>query len=224
MKRSKRSLENREKAGFKIASLDAGLDLLASIKSAKFDESVDLHISLDIDPKQADQQIRGTMLLPHGTGDSPNIAVVADGKNAEEAKEAGAQKVGAKDLIDEIKSGKLDFDILLAHPSMMRDLAPLGRVLGPRGLMPSPKAGTVSSDIKGTVSEFLKGKQSFRNDDGGNVHLKVGKKSFKKNQLLENIQMAHETIKSMRPSSVKGIYMKKVSLSLTMGPGVKVEI
>jgi len=224
MKRSKRSLENREKAGFKVTSLDAGLDLLASIKSAKFDESVDLHISLDIDPKQADQQIRGTMLLPHGTGDSPNIAVVADGKNAEEAKEAGAQKVGAKDLIDEIKSGKLDFDILLAHPSMMRDLAPLGRVLGPRGLMPSPKAGTVSSDIKGTVSEFLKGKQSFRNDDGGNVHLKVGKKSFKKNQLLENIQMAHETIKSMRPSSVKGVYMKKVSLSLTMGPGVKVEM
>ena len=224
MKRSKRSLENREKAGFKTASLDAGLDLLTSIKSAKFDESVDLHISLDIDPKQADQQIRGTMLLPHGTGDSPNIAVVADGKNAEEAKEAGAQKVGAKDLIDEIKSGKLDFDILLAHPSMMRDLAPLGRVLGPRGLMPSPKAGTVSSDMKGTVSEFLKGKQSFRNDDGGNVHLKVGKKSFKKNQLLENIQMAHETIKSMRPSSVKGIYMKKVSLSLTMGPGVKVEM
>tara|TARA_B100000029_G_scaffold495731_1_gene561064 strand:- start:869 stop:1543 length:675 start_codon:yes stop_codon:yes gene_type:complete len=224
MKKSKRSLENKQKAGFKAASLDKGLDILASAKSAKFDESVDLHILLSIDPKQADQQIRGTMLLPHGTGDSPLIAVVADGKNAEEAKSAGAQKVGGKDLIDEIKSGKLDFDVLLAHPSMMRDLAPLGRVLGPRGLMPSPKAGTVSSDMKGTVSEFLKGKQSFRNDDGGNVHLKVGKKSFKKKELLENIQMAHDTIKSMRPSSVKGTYMKKVSLSLTMGPGVKVEI
>ncbi len=224
MKRSKRSLENKQKAGLKTFSLEDGLSVLASAKSAKFDESVDMHISLSIDPKQADQQIGGTMLLPHGTGDKPVIAVVADGKNAEEAKSAGATKVGSKDLIEEIKSGKLDFDVLLAHPSMMRDLAPLGRVLGPRGLMPSPKAGTVSSDLKDTVSEFLKGKQSFRNDDGGNVHLKVGKKSFKKGHLLENVQMAHATIKSMRPSSVKGTYMKKISLSLTMGPGVKVEM
>ncbi len=224
MKRSKRSLENKQKASLKTFSLEEGLDMLASVKSAKFDESVDMHISLSIDPKQAEQQIRGTMLLPHGTGDKPTIAVVADGKNAEEAKAAGATKIGSKDLIEEIKSGKLDFDVLLAHPSMMRDLAPLGRVLGPRGLMPSPKAGTVSSDLKGTIAEFLKGKQSFRNDDGGNVHLKVGKKSFKKGHLLENAEMAHSMIKSMRPSSVKGTYMKKISLSLTMGPGVKVEM
>lgn len=203
-------------------SVTEAVAFVCGTQAAKFDESVDLHISLNIDPRQADEQVRGTMTLPHGTGAAARVAVFAEGDAARAAEEAGASPVGGKELVAEVKEGRLDFDIVLAHPEMMRMVAPLGRVLGPRGLMPSPKAGTVTPDLTAGVAEFLKGKQAFRNDAGGNLHLRVGKRSFTAAMLEENANAALATIKGMRPAAVKGVFIKRATLAATMGPGVEV--
>ncbi|MCH7494132.1 50S ribosomal protein L1 [bacterium] len=222
---SRRTRENRVAVAAETPrSVAEAVVAVQGTKAAGFDESVDLHIHLNIDPRQADEQVRGTMSLPHGTGAQTRVAVFAEGDAAREAGEAGAAVVGGKELVAEVKAGRLDFDIVLAHPEMMRLVAPLGRVLGPRGLMPSPKAGTVAADLATAVTEFLKGKQAYRNDAGGNVHLRVGKRSFSESQLVENVSAALDAIKGIRPSAVKGVFMKRATLSATMGPGVEVAV
>ena len=177
---------------------------------------------LGIDPKQADQIVRGSVVLPHGIGKAQRVVVFAKGDLAESAREAGADEVGQEDLAEKIKGGWLEFDACIASPDMMGLVGPLGRVLGPRGLMPSPRAGTVTPDVARVVQEYKAGKVEFRNDAGGNVHAVVGRLSFDKTQLLENIQAFLDLVAGMKPAAVKGTYMKGVSISATMSPGINV--
>jgi large subunit ribosomal protein L1 len=202
-------------------------DAIGKVKSmpaVKFDETVECTVCLGIDPRHSDQQVRGTISLPHGTGTSRRVAVFAEGPNAEAASQAGADVVGGQELIDRVNEGFLDFDVALATPDMMSRIGRLGRVLGPRGLMPSPKSGTVREDIGAAVKEFKAGMLEFRNDAGGNVHVPVGKRSFSEQQLAENVTALLEQLQRMKPPSSKGRYMKKVSLASTMSPGVQVEL
>ena len=202
--------------------LKKALTLLKSLKRVKFDESVEVHMSLGIDPKQSDQVVRGAVPLPHGLGRSKKVLVFTQGENAVKAKAAGADFVGAQDIADKItKEGFTDFDVALATPDMMGIVGPLGRVLGPRGLMPSPRAGTVTPEIGKTVREYKAGKVEFRNDAGGIVHAVVGKLSFEPQKLVENIQAFIHHVQAIKPSSVKGHYIKSISLSGTMSPGVR---
>ena len=198
--------------------------LLKERSKVKFDESVELAIKLDIDPKQADQLVRGTFSLPKGTGKSVKVIAFADGQAAEDAKAAGAAEVGGEELAKKIEGGWADFDIAIAHPSMMRFVGKLGKVLGPQGKMPSPKSGTVTPDVAKAVKEFRGGKIEFRNDQFGNVHALVGKVSFSAEDLTVNASALLEHVKSVRPAAVKGIYMAKAVLSTTMGPGLKLTI
>ncbi|MBC8514987.1 50S ribosomal protein L1 [bacterium] len=222
MSRSARSIANREAARLEPLELSTAVETLKGMKGAGFDESVDLHVNLNIDPRQAEEQLRATLSLPHGTGRKVRIAVIAEGDDAIAAENAGADLVGSESLVKEIQGGRMDFDVLLAAPTLMRILAPLGRVLGPRGLMPSPKAGTVTTDLGPAVEAFSKGKQSFRNDAGGNIHLRVGKRSFSKEQLVQNVETALSTVMGMRPSAVKGAFIKSVTIASTMGPGIRI--
>ncbi len=191
---------------------------------AKFDETVECTVCLGIDPRHSDQQVRGTISLPHGTGSSRRVAVFAEGPGADAATEAGADIVGAQDLIDQVNEGFLEFDVALATPDMMSRIGRLGRVLGPRGLMPSPKSGTVRDDIAQAVKEFKAGMLDFRNDSGGNVHVPVGKMSFSEQQLTENAAALLEQLLRMKPPASKGRYLRKVCVGSTMGPGVQVEV
>ena len=204
--------------------LPAAVDLLKQFDTTKFDQTVEVAVRLGIDPKQADQIVRGSVVLPHGIGKSLRVAVFAKGDKAEEAQQAGADVVGEADLADKIKGGWLEFDACIATPDMMKVVGPLGKVLGPRGLMPSPRAGTVTPDVGKTVQEYKAGKVEFRNDAGGIVHAVVGKLSFDQQKLLENIQAFIDLIVSMKPNSVKGTYMKGFSISATMSPGIKVAV
>jgi large subunit ribosomal protein L1 len=179
-------------------------------------------LRLGVDPKQAEQIVRGSIVLPHGIGKSQRILVFAQGDNVAIAEEAGADHVGGKELADKVKGGFLDFDVAIASPDMMGVVGPLGRVLGPRGLMPSPRAGTVTQDIVGTVKEYKAGKVEFRVDAAGIVHCVVGKISFDETQLVENIQALLGLVRSLKPSSSKGTYMRSVTLSATMSPGISV--
>ena len=190
----------------------------------KFDQTVEIHMRLGIDPKQADQIIRGSIVLPHGIGKSKRVVVFAKGNLAEDARAAGAEEVGADDLAKKIKEGWTDFDVCIAAPDMMGLVGPLGKVLGPRGLMPSPRAGTVTADIKKTVGEYKAGKVEFRNDPTGIVHAVVGKASFDAAKLVDNIKAFVNHIVGMQPSSVRGQYVKSVSISGTMTPGVRVAV
>ena len=190
----------------------------------KFDQTVEIHMRLGIDPKQADQIIRGSIVLPHGIGKSKRVVVFAKGNLAEDARAAGAEEVGADDLAKKIKEGWTDFDVCIAAPDMMGLVGPLGKVLGPRGLMPSPRAGTVTADIKKTVGEYKAGKVEFRNDPTGIVHAVVGKASFDAAKLVDNIKAFVDHIVGMQPSSVRGQYVKSVSISGTMTPGVRVAV
>jgi len=194
--------------------------LVKEISSAKFDESVELHVRLGIDPKQTDQHIRGTVVLPHGTGKSKRVAVVAKGEKMKEAENAGADFVGAADLIEKIQKGWMDFDVLVATPDIMKDLSRLGKLLGPRGLMPNPKVGTVTFDISRTVQELKKGRIEFKNDAFGIVHAAVGKVSFSEEQLAENTQALISSLSAARPSGTKGVYIRSITVASTMGPGV----
>ncbi|MCZ7644063.1 MAG: 50S ribosomal protein L1 [Planctomycetota bacterium] len=208
----------------KIYSLDDALTILKSgSKKCKFDESVELAIKLGIDPKQADQLVRGSFSLPKGTGKALRVICFAEGALAEEAKKAGAVEAGGEDLAKKVNDGWLEFDVAIAHPATMRYVGRLGKVLGPKGLMPSPKSGTVTPNVVQAVNEFKAGKLEYRNDSFGNVHVAVGKLSFSKDDLKANVEAMVNHIKAIRPAAVKGIYMEKVTVTSTMGPGLRVE-
>jgi len=204
-----------------LKSLEPSLP--SNIKPVKFDQTVQLAVQLGIDPKQDDQAVRVSIVLPHGIGKSKRVLVFAQGNNADLAKAAGAQHVGGKDLADKIKEGWTDFDVAIATPDMMGVVGPLGKVLGPRGLMPSPRAGTVTQDVATAVREYKAGKVEFRSKDkGGGVHCVVGKLSFSETQLVENIEAMLKYIHTIKPPSSKGIYMRSISLSATMMPGINI--
>jgi large subunit ribosomal protein L1 len=203
-----------------LKGLEASLP--KTIKPCKFDQTVEVAVRLGVDPKQADQIVRGSIVLPHGIGKSQRVLVFAQGPNVQVAKDAGADFVGGKDLADKIKEGWTDFDVAIATPDMMGVVGPLGRVLGPRGLMPSPRAGTVTQDVANTVREYKAGKVEFRVDAGGNVHCVVGKLSFSEQQLLENAEALLKYIRSLKPPTSKGTYVRNVVLSATMSPAIVV--
>jgi large subunit ribosomal protein L1 len=197
---------------------------LKSFAGTKFDQSVEVALRLGIDHTQADQIVRGSLVLPHGIGKQQRVLVFAKGPAAKAAEEAGADYVGDEDLAKKILDGWTDFDVCIAAPDMMKIVGPLGRVLGPRGLMPSPRAGTVTPDVAGTVAEYKAGKVEFRNDKGGNVHAIVGKLSFDGEKLGENIQAFVDKIVSLKPSAVKGVYMKGAHISASMSPSVRLSL
>jgi large subunit ribosomal protein L1 len=202
-------------------------DAVAALKKydgPKFDQTVDIVVRLGVDAAQADQIVRGSIVLPHGIGKQLRVAVFAKGAQAEAAKAAGADVVGEEDLAQKIMGGWMDFDACIASPDMMKVVSPLGRVLGPRGLMPSPRAGTVTPDVAKTVAEYKAGKVEFRNDKAGNVHAPVGKLSFEADKLAENVQAFVDRIMSLKPSAVKGIYVKSAHISATMSPSVRLAI
>lgn len=203
-----------------LKGLDAGLP--ANIKRSKFDHSVELAVRLGVDPKQADQIVRGSIVLPHGIGKSKRVLVFCQGSNAQIAKDAGAEFVGGKELADQIKSGWLDFDVAIATPDMMGVVGPLGKVLGPRGLMPSPRAGTVTNDVTTAVKEYKAGKLEFRVDAAGIVHCVVGKLSFSEHQLSENVDAMLKLLIAMKPSTSKGVYVRSVFLTATMLPSIAI--
>ena len=204
--------------------LEDGISLLKSLDGPKFDESVDLVVRIGIDPKKTDQLVRGSVALPNGTGKSIKIAVFADGDKAQEAKDAGADFVGAADLAEKIEKGFTDFDMTIASPDMMRFVGKLGKVLGPQGKMPSPKAGTVTPNVGQAVKEFKAGKIEFRTDAGANVHAAIGKKSFGEAELSQNLTAFVEHLRTLRPSQAKGAFIKKVVVSTSMGPGVALAV
>jgi large subunit ribosomal protein L1 len=204
-------------------TVDEAVGLVKELAKRKFDESVDVAIRLGVDPRKADQMVRGTVSLPHGTGKSVRVAVFAAGPAAEEAREAGADIIGAKDLADRIeKENFLDFDAAVATPDLMPVVGRLGKVLGPRGLMPNPKTGTVTTDVGRAVREIKAGKVEYRVDKGANVHVPIGKVSFDQKALADNLQMVIDEVRRAKPASSKGRYIKGVTVSSTMGPGVRV--
>ncbi|MDR3049788.1 MAG: 50S ribosomal protein L1 [Elusimicrobiota bacterium] len=207
----------------KTYSAQEAVDLLKQTAKAKFDESVELHIRLGIDPKQSDQIVRGIVTLPNGTGKTRKIAVIAKGEKQKEAQNAGADLVGSDDLIEDISKGKMGFDILVATPDVMKDLSKVAKILGPKGLMPNPKAGTVTFEISNTVSELKKGRVEYKNDSFGIIHVAVGKVSFDNQKLVDNIKVLIEAVVKSKPSSSKGQYIKSISISSTMGPGIFVD-
>jgi large subunit ribosomal protein L1 len=224
-KLSRRHKANIEKTKNKIYSnLEDAIKILKKTATAKFAESVELHANLNIDPKYADQQLRTTVTLPHGIGKEVKIAVLTNEENFEEAKNAGANIVGNDDLIQNIIQGNINFDLLIATPNIMPKLAKLGRVLGPKGLMPSPKSGTVTTTLKTTLTDFKKGKFEYKADKTGVVHINFGKSNFPENQLIENLQALYRSIEQNRPSGVKGKYFKSLFICTTMGPSIKLDL
>jgi large subunit ribosomal protein L1 len=208
----------------KLYGLDEALDLATKTSPTKFDASVEAHIKLAVDPKQADQNIRGTVLLPAGSGKTKIIAVVAKGDDIKAAKSAGADFAGEADLIEKISGGWLGFDILIATPDVMAELGKLGKTLGTKGLMPNPKSGTVTQDVAKAVQDFKKGKVEFRVDKDGVLHVPFGKASFSPLQLKENFHALLSAIRSAKPASIKGGYIQRISLATTMGPGIKIDL
>lgn len=224
-KLSRRHKENIDRTKNQIYSnLEEAIKILKSTTAAKFVESVELHANLNIDPKYADQQLRTTVTLPHGIGKQVKIAVLTNDENFDEATNAGADIIGNEELIDNITNGIINFDLLIATPNMMPKLAKLGRVLGPKGLMPSPKSGTVSSTLTATLEDFKKGKFEYKADKTGVVHVTIGKINFTENQLLENLKALYSSIEKNRPSGVKGKYFKSLFLCTTMGPSIKLDL
>jgi large subunit ribosomal protein L1 len=220
---SKRFRSLREKVKFTTpVPLADAVKLLKTFNTTKFNQTVEVSTHLGIDPRQSDQNVRGSVALPHGIGKTVRIAVFAQGDNAEKAKAAGADVVGAADLADKVKGGFLDFDVALATPDMMGVVGPLGRLLGPRGLMPSPRSGTVTTDVSSAVQEFKAGKIEFRNDKGGNVAAAVGKISFSEEQLIDNINTFLNHLRALKPATAKGTYIRTITLSATMSPGIPI--
>ena len=205
-------------------SIEEAVALMKETSTVKFDATVELSFSLNVDPRHADQQIRGAMVLPNGTGKSQKVAVVAQGDKAKAAQEAGADFVGDMDIIEQIQKGWFGFDVLIATPDIMGKLGKLGRVLGPKGLMPNPKTGTVTMDVAKAVDEVKKGKVTYRVDREGNLNVIIGKASFDNDKLVENFKAIYGVIAKARPAAVKGTYMKKIVLSSTMGPGIPVTV
>ena len=223
-RRSRRYQESRRQADrSQLHPLEDALEQLKAMRPARFDETVECSVQLGIDPRHSDQQVRGSFSLPHGTGKDRAVAVFAEGENADAAKEAGADIVGADELIERVQGGFTDFDVALATPDMMGRIGRLGRVLGPRGLMPSPKSGTVRGDIGEAVKEFKGGRIEFRNDATGNVHVPVGKASFSIEALCDNVHAVLDQLVKVKPPAAKGRYIQKVYVSSTMNPAVQVE-
>ena len=221
-KQSKRYAASVKSRPEEAVPLDKAVEILKGYKPTKFDQSVEIHVRLGIDPKQADQLVRGSIVLPHGIGKSQRVVVFARGDAAKAAEAAGAELVGTDELAKKIKEGWLDFDVCVATPDLMGMVGPLGRVLGPRGLMPSPKAGTVTPDPANAVREYKAGKVEFRNDSGGNVHAVVGKLSFDSSKLVDNINAFIDRIQGLKPSGVKGTYVRGIVITATMSPSVRV--
>ena len=222
---SQRHKKNIEKTKNKVYSdLEEAIAVLKDTSTTNFVETVELHANLNIDPKYADQQLRTTVTLPNGTGKQLTIAVLTNDENFQEAEEAGANTIGNSNLIETITQGNIDFDLLIATPNMMPKLAKLGRVLGPKGLMPSPKSGTVTSTLKTTVTEFKKGKFEYKTDKTGVLHVSFGKADFTNSQLIENLQALYQSIEQNRPSGVKGKYFKSLFICTTMGPSIKLDL
>jgi large subunit ribosomal protein L1 len=207
----------------KLYSLAEAVALCKQTAKAKFDETVEIHVRLSIDPKQSDQIVRGTVTLPNGIGKTRRIAVVARGEKQKEAQDNGADFTGAEDIIEKISKGWLDFDVLVCTPDIMKDLSKLGKVLGPKGLMPNPKAGTVTFDVARTVKELKLGRVEFKNDSYGIIHCPIGKASFAPEKLTENAKTLLEAVIRSKPASSKGQYLKSISLSSTMGPGIRLD-
>jgi large subunit ribosomal protein L1 len=204
-------------------SLDEAIGVLKAMPGAKFDESVDLSFRLGVDPKHADQMVRGAVVLPHGIGKTVRVAVFAKGEKEREAREAGADTIGAEDLVEKVQGGWMDFDTAIATPDLMGQVGRLGKVLGPRGLMPNPKLGTVTFDISRAVREAKAGKVEFRVDKAGNIHTPVGKRSFNEQQLRDNAMALIEAIVRAKPSAAKGNYLRSLTVSSTMSPGVPID-
>lgn len=204
--------------------VEEAFELLLKTASAKFDETVEIAFRLNINPRHADQNLRGAIVLPHGTGKTQRVVVIAKGEKAAEAKAAGADYVGDTDILEKIEGGWLDFDTMVATPDMMGQLGKLGRVLGPRGLMPNPKTGTVTMDVTKAVNEIKAGKVEYRTDRIGNIQGSIGKASFGSEKLLENAKEFYQKIVQVRPSTVKGVYMKNVTVSTAMGPGIRLDV
>ena len=220
-KRLKAAKETLEKG--KLYTLKEAVALSKQNAKAKFDETIELHVRLGIDTKKSDQQVRTMVVLPHGTGKTKRVAVLAKGEHAQTAQKAGADLVGGEDLVEDIVKGKMDFDVLVATPDTMKDLAKAAKILGPRGLMPNPKAGTVTFDITTAVKELKAGRIEFKADTYGIVHVPLGKASFDEGKLFDNAKAVLETINKVKPTTSKGVYVRSVSIASTMGPGLHVD-
>lgn len=208
----------------KFYPIEEALGLLKEVPAAKFVEAIDVSVNLGVDPRKSDQVVRGATVLPNGTGKTVRVAVFTQGANADAAKEAGADIVGMDDLADEVKKGNMDFDVVIASPDAMRVVGQLGQILGPRGLMPNPKVGTVTPDVATAVKNAKAGQVRYRTDKAGIIHCSIGKVDFEVNALQENLQALLADLQKAKPSSAKGVYMKKITVSSTMGPGVAVDV
>ena len=208
----------------KAYSIEEAVALVKETSKVKFDAAVDVAFRLGVDPRQADQQLRGALVLPNGTGKTKKVLVVTEGPKAQEAKDAGADVVGGKEILEDIKKGWLDFEVMIATPDMMAELGKLGRILGPKGLMPNPKTGTVTTDVAKAVSDAKAGRVEYRTDSFGNIHTIIGKVSFTEEDLLANLNAVVSQIIKIKPATVKGDYIKNISISSTMGPGIKIQI
>lgn len=206
----------------KAYSIEEAVSLVKKTSNVKFDAGVDVVFKLGVDPRHADQQLRGAIVLPNGTGKSKKVLVIAKGAKVDEAKAAGADLVGGEEYLEDIKNGWLDFEVMIATPDMMAQLGKLGRILGPKGLMPNPKTGTVTMDVAKAVQETKAGKVTYRTDKDGNVHMPIGRVSFDEEKLVENFKTVYDLIVKSKPSSSKGVYMKNIVISSTMGPSIKV--
>ena len=206
----------------KAYSVEEAVELVKKTSTVKFDAAVDVAFKLGVDPRQANQQLRGALVLPHGTGKTKKVLVVTEGAKAQEAKDAGADVVGGKEILEDIKKGWLDFEVMIATPDMMAELGKSGRILGPKGLMPNTKTGTVTMDVAKAVKETKAGKVTYRTDKEGNVHMTIGRVSFDDAQLVENFNAVYDLLVKIKPSTSKGVYMKNIALTSTMGPSVKV--
>ena len=222
--RSKRYRSSAEKKRPEPVPVSEAVAILKKFDNAKFDETVELSIKLGIDPKQSNQAVRGSFSLPHGIGKTVKVVVFAEGEAAQKARAAGAIEVGGEDLAKKILDGWMDFDVAIAHPSMMRHVGKLGRVLGPHGKMPSPKSGTVTDEIERVVREFVAGKIEFRNDDTGNLHVAMGKQSFPGEKLAANVNAFLDYVRTLKPPPSKGLFLQKVYLSSTMNPSVPIAV